>query len=351
MFAVFSAGLLSTISLHYLEETLFPLVAVARNAIYGSDPNLAAASSCELDNEETTWRHPTSLALTVYGDTQKVLEADFGPHGAIEVLPAYAAVKRGQRELRCVADYFLAVSARDEIAGQQVRSYPFHNNYEKYNLESGWVSGLTQGLVGQVLLAAYLDSNDEAYLFAAREAGNLLSVDIEDGGVQVRISPDAVWFEEYAQAGAEPALVLNGHLLALDYLYWMRQVDKGSEWDALFEEGMNALVELAPDFRGAVWSYYDKQSNLANRKYHSFHVRQLGRYSQHDESGLLAVVRHKMAWQLYVPLGIFQRLLTQPTRMLLFLGGVLFALYLPATWILGRCFMRKRNTRDCFARN
>jgi hypothetical protein len=321
------------VSVHYLEEMMLPFVEVVRNAVYGDQSYTSALSGCEKLDPKGDWVHPAALALTVYGDAQAALEAAFGPHGP-EVLPGYAAVRRGEHELRCVANYLIAVSRRESLGGRNVRSFQFEIPHAKYDLEIGWVSGLAQGVVGQVFLGYYLVSGEQQYLVAAREVGQLLDVDISDGGVKVVLPTGGTWYEEYAQRGAKPPLVLNGHLLAMDFLYWMNQVEEESGWDVMFSSGMKAVVDEIDSYRGLAWSSYDQESNLATRKYHSFHVRQLDRYSMHDQSGLLADASNEMRWQLFVPFGVLQRLVTQPSRLLLFLLGIFFVVYFPVAWFI-----------------
>lgn len=327
--------------MHYFEEALLPIVEATRFTVYGEQSYSSALSGCETLNPNGEWVHPATLALTVYGDAQAALEHEFGRHGP-EVLPNYAEIRRGDRELWCVADYLIAVSKRQSLGGLNVRAFRFNIPQTKYGLTSGWVSGLGQALVGQVFLGAYLTGRDQKYLNAARETGHLLAVDLEDGGVQVKMPDNAVWYEEYAQIGVEPPLVLNGHLLALDFLYWMRRFEDNAIWGAMFDSGLNATVAQVDRYLGIGWSYYDQKSNLATRKYQSFHVRQLDRYAIHDETGVLGGARDNMRWQLYVPLGVIQRLFTQPSRLLLFLTGLFFVVYLPCIWFAYRSLMLKR---------
>ena len=294
-----------------------PVVAL-RDKIYGEPAYSFVSPDCEELGRAETWVHPTSLALTIYGDVQAVLAERFGPHEP-DVLPEHSRNRPGAKALLCVADYYLRVADLGSFDGVGTLAFPFEFEYPKYGLRAGWVSGLTQGLAGQTLLAAYLVSEDEKYLDAARAAGNLLAVDVQSGGAAVQLGESAIWFEEYAQPGVEPPLVLNGHLLALDFLYWMQRMEPSAGWNTLFDAGVNAAVQEIGSYQSIGWSYYDQRQNLATRKYHAFHVRQLERYAAHDDSLALQGAATEMRLKLYVPIGILERLLTQPSRLLVFL--------------------------------
>ena len=339
--ALAGALALAPVTVHYAERSLLPLVETARLTLYGDQTYTSAQHGCASLGRSRAWVHPTALALTVYGDTQRILRQAFGSHGP-EVLPDYVLQSAGPGELLCVADYLLAVAHVEEVGGRQVRRIVFEIPEATYGIASGWVSGLAQGMAGQVLLAAHVETGDAKYLHAARDLRNLYFVPVSSGGVRVDVAPQLAWYEEYAHPGTPPPLVLNGHLLALDFLYWMSRADAGGETDALFASGVRAAVAMIVRYSGRAWSYYDQRHHLATGKYHAFHVRQLRRYEMHDESGALRAAREKMQWQQVVPLGIFQRLFTQPSRLLICLTGACFALYMLLFFVARQ--VRRRST-------
>lgn len=326
---------------------MLPLVEAARLRLYGDQAYTTALHGCPSSGRSRAWVHPTALALTVYGDAQRMLQGAFGSHGP-EVLPDYARGSAGVHELLCVADYVLAVAHVEEVDGRQVRRIVFDVPQVTYGIAGGWVSGLAQGMAGQVLLAAHLETGDGKYLRAARELRNLYFVPVSSGGVRVDIAPQQAWYEEYAHPGTRPPLVLNGHLLALDFLYWMSRADPDPESQDLFDSGVRAAVAMIGRYSGRAWSYYDQRHHLATGKYHAFHVRQLRRYEAHDGSGALRTARKRMQWQQFVPLGVFQRLFTQPSRLLVFLTGTFFAFYVLLFFVarqVGRQYSRGSATR------
>lgn len=316
---------LAVLCVHYLESWSLPAVEMVRKTVLGEQAYTRALGGCSA-LEGGGWVHPATLSLTVYGAAQRHLVAAYGPHDP-EVLQNYASVPSSDDDLRCIANYLLDVAPVEVVAGYPVRAMRYDIENQLYGLKTGWHSGLAQSFAGQVFLAAFLRFSDEHYLQAAIETANLLRISVDDGGVLVPFKDGTVWFEEYAQAGKTPPLILNGHLLALDYLYWMRAANPQGRWEVLFEAGVAASANRIGEYAGRLWSYYDAQEHLANHKYQRFHVRQLERYAQHDASGSLEAARRTMARQLWWPGGIVQRLLTQPSRLIIFLLA-LFSLFL-----------------------
>ncbi len=156
---------------------MLPLVELVRVVLYGSQSYTSARLGCSSLDASQAWVHPTALVLTVYGDTQRILGEAFGPHGT-EVLPDDADNFAGVAELLCVADYLLAVTRVEDFDGRPVRRIVFDIPENTYGIANGWVSGLAQGMAGQVLLAAHLETGDGKYLRAARELRNLFFVPV-----------------------------------------------------------------------------------------------------------------------------------------------------------------------------
>ena len=305
-----------------------PSVVSLRSATLDVPDYQSVYGDCGALNAASGWVHPTALSLEVYGVAQEVLSARYGAHSP-EVLPDYRDGRSGTDDLLCVADYLRAQHSAEQLGDWSVRPIRYEIAKPDYGLPEGWVSGLAQGFVGQVFLASYVHSADSAYLEAAREVGNLLRVPLDSGGTVVTDASGDLWFEEYALAQHAPPLVLNGHLLALDFLHWMRLADAEGGWGDLFDSGIEATASGIDKYAGPVWSYYDAVGNFANRKYHQFHIRQLTRYAHYDEGGALSNALERMRWQLAVPAGIFARLVSQPTNaMLLMIVGMAACVFL-----------------------
>ncbi|MFK8016098.1 MAG: D-glucuronyl C5-epimerase family protein [Gammaproteobacteria bacterium] len=331
--------LLAIVCVHYVESYTLPVVEKIRKTLFGEQAYMRAKEGCAaIQGDE--WVHPATLSLTAYGTAQRHLGDAYGLHEP-EVLQDYAAAPSTDADLRCIADFLLHVAPVERRGGLPVRAFRYDIPKSSYGIESGWYSGLAQSFAGQILLAAHVRFEDPVYLEAAIEVGNLLRVEIGDGGVKIPLADGAIWFEEYAQSGKTPPMVLNGHLLALDYLYWLGRADPAGPWLALFDAGIKSVVGEIDTYAGRAWSYYDALGNLANHKYQRFHIRQLRRYSSHDQSGTLGSAGDAMSRQLWIPAGILQRLATQPSRLILFLVGC-FSLMIFSMWTGIRLWVTRR---------
>jgi len=302
---------------HYTENFFqFGFVRL-KEIIYGHQPYTEARLKC-YPFDKDKWIHPTTLSLAVYGGVQDI----FGKNGIdqlFEVLPNYRASKSSDQEIVCVADILLERSKTKKVKDLETRFFEFTTYESAYNIDPPWVSGLTQSIAGQVFIAAYLITADPVYKNAAIQVANFLLVEVDSGGVLVKLKNDKLWwYEEYAKKGRNPPFVLNGHILTLDYLYYINYIVDDEIYKIAFRRGVDALVDKIFQFQSRFGSYYDLEGNLANVKYHKFHVRQLKRYSIFDTSGVLEKNYKLMKFKGMFPLATFERLFLQPTKLLMF---------------------------------
>lgn len=329
---------IAAISTHYFEEFLLPSVVRLKHEVYGEQVFSTALAGCNnIIHEEYKWVHPATLSLTVYDKVQSILNKNDLP----EVLPNYR--KETSNDIECVASILIKQSKIDVIDSKKVRYFLYHNNKPIYGISSPWVSGLAQSFTGQVMLAAYLSTGQEKYLDYSREIANFLSIKVEDGGPLLIKSSGDYWYSEYANQSIDIPEVLNGHLLALDFLYWMKVYDKNTFWDKLFNNGLSSVIHSINEYSAPTWSYYDKQGNLANGKYHRFHIRQLERYEKFDKSGSLKLAKDKMKIQLYIPFGVFERLIYQPSKLLILIITAFMFMYLFLFSLIYYLYSKKSN--------
>lgn len=213
-----------------------------------------------------------------------------------------------------------------------VWSYPIRFNY---GLEPGWISGMVQARVAKVMAgAAKCAEGSEAAKFAdlARLALGAFEAGIDDGGVVVAV-PGGKWFEEYAQAGVAPPLVLNGHVYAVLSLEKIRALDPRAE--ELFHSGISALLENLHVYNAITWSYYDRRGTPANNIYQQpLHARQMQELSELTSEPIFLRYHRIFSLQRLSPLSSIQRIVTKPSRFLAFLL-VVNIIFFSFLWVLG----------------
>ena len=88
----------------------------------------------------------------------------------------------------------------------------------------------------EVFLKAYERADDERYLNAAMKCVRALTVPTAEGGVVIKETDDAWWFDEYAsgQDGRTESFVLNGHVFSLLSLHELHCATGEGEVTRLF---------------------------------------------------------------------------------------------------------------------
>ncbi len=150
-----------------------------------------------------------------------------------------------------------------------------------YNLNSHWLSAMSQGFGLSVMLQAYSLTGDSKYL--AVESGLLASFEANVAGGGVR-SPwgNSYWYDEYPSSPEKH--VLNGFLFALGGLHHYYCGTGSVRAKVLFDQGVEAMREHLPTFDAGFNSYYSQSSNQTTQhgiasatggRYHALHVSQL----------------------------------------------------------------------------
>lgn len=192
--------------------------------------------------------------------------------------------------------------------------WPYEFDYPYYKIKSPWYSGMAQGHGIEVLLAAYILTGEKRYLDSAILAGKAMQIDIANGGTASKIGNSALWFEEYASANAEPPFVLNGHIFALNGLWYLKKYSP--EFQNTYEAGVQALKQLLPRFDKHVWSHYDLVGTPANSKYQRIHVRLLRELAGREHNDFFIRYADKFEKQIYLPFGFTYRLIVAPGNMI-----------------------------------
>jgi O-antigen/teichoic acid export membrane protein len=280
-------------------------------------------------------RGDSPFSATTYKDGHGVNPVHVAQSVRPQVLSILADVERGKDVRRTgehdllirVADYFVAKGKPCECSGVAFRVWSYEFDYPFYEIDAPWHSGMAQGHVMELMLAAHRLTGNSLYLNTAKEAASALAVPIEQGGVAVTAGA-GIWFEEYASTSCRPPEVLNGHNFALNGLWHLSQLDPA--YRTLFDEGVAAVKQRLTRFDHGVWSHYDLVGTPANRKYQTIHVEQMRELYARTGDPLFNAYATKFAWQLRLPFHVAYRLFVYPTRILV----VLVTANTLAIWLL-----------------
>lgn len=219
--------------------------------------------------------------------------------------------------------------------------YPIRFNY---GLKPGWISGMVQARVAKVMAGASLcaeGAEAATWTELAKSAVDALEVKIDDGGALVTV-PGGNWYEEYAQAGVDAPLVLNGHVYAVLSLERLRAFDPRAE--VLFQSGISALSENLHNYNAITWSYYDQRGTPANNIYQQrLHARQMKELFELTGDPLFLKYHRVFSLQRLSPVSSLQRIATKPSRFLGFLL-VINALFFSFLWLLVTWAATKRGS-------
>lgn len=144
-----------------------------------------------------------------------------------------------------------------------------------YNLKPYWNSALTQGFGIGTCMVAYEHTKDEKYLEIAKLALKGFLIPKTYGGFLIKIDGKN-WFEEYPTE--KPSRVLNGYIFALAGLmnYYDNTGDSLSL--KLFNDGVNHLKDLLPDYDiefNSKYRIFEDKNDMAKDLYHKLHIKQL----------------------------------------------------------------------------
>ena len=148
----------------------------------------------------------------------------------------------------------------------------FLNYFHFENSSIPWVSGYAQGMGAGLYAKAYQITKNETYLKIAKLLLNSFQIPYKDGGFVVEY-PYGLWILEYAYNPNE--LVLNGHIIALQGLYYYWEITKDPYAKELFDNGTTSIAKALPDFEKDGWSLYSNIHGRAMRRYHELHIQLL----------------------------------------------------------------------------
>jgi len=144
-------------------------------------------------------------------------------------------------------------------------------------LRAPWYSGLAQGQGLSVLVRAYRETDDAAYLDAAERAFEPFMKPVDEGGVIYRDDEGDTWIEEYIVS--PPTHILNGFIWASwgVYDYFLATQEPAAQ--RLFEQSVDTLAANLHKYDAGFWSLYEQSGTrlkmMASPFYHNLHIVQL----------------------------------------------------------------------------
>jgi len=158
--------------------------------------------------------------------------------------------------------------------------YDFDFRHQNVVLDSGWVTGMAQGLVLVAISLAYYETGEEKYMDAAvglfgtlyRNTGGYYSVGVDE--------QDYYWLEEYPSS--DFCHVFNGYVAALWGLWCYYTISGDDFAGVLLEAGIKTIVDNYPKWNiiNQDLSYYCLHKRI-DPKYHEKHKVQLRTYGDY----------------------------------------------------------------------
>lgn len=171
---------------------------------------------------------------------------------------------------------WLVYNLEPNAVGLPVWKHHFDWEY-RTPMPSGWYSCLSQGQGISALVRAHIETGDERYIEAARQAFKAFTLPMNEGGVSHWDDEGYVWFEE--TVCEPPTHILNGFMWSSWGLYDLAVHDNHEAARRLWDDGVRTLREKMYRFDIGYWSIYDEAglgiSNAASGFYHALHVVQL----------------------------------------------------------------------------
>lgn len=132
--------------------------------------------------------------------------------------------------------------------------------------------GMAQGEAASLLVRAYIETDNEIYLDAAKLAIGFLLKSRKEGGCTDYLEEDKVIFCEYTHL----PVVLNGWIFAWFGLFdFVKATKDNSHYSDILNKSKETLIDMLPKFSNGYWSLYDIRGKFASPFYHRLHIAQL----------------------------------------------------------------------------
>ncbi|MCM2283284.1 MAG: D-glucuronyl C5-epimerase family protein [Desulfobacula sp.] len=234
----------------------------------------------------------------------KLKEAFYNPvyisHKAIAFYENFKTSKKDSESVKSFIKYSIWLKNNLRIMSYGDLTYgiwEYHFAWPNYRLTPPWRSGMAQGAGIKVLHSAFEVTGDETFLVAAKYALTAFMIEVKNGGVTYKDSPDEWWFEEYAGGNNLESRVLNGAIYALIDIYEFWENTGNEDAKKIYNLGLNSIRKNLEKYDAGWWSYYDLTGTIATQKYHNVHIELLKRL--YDITGETFFLKYNEKWSHY----------------------------------------------------
>ena len=259
--------------LSMLDIKAFNLTLKANNEYYSRYPSPQKDFSVVIFSENSPYYSPirikgalnTSLPFLYY----RGRGLSYYPVSAIHWAEIY--FKRGNYEI--ALQFLNNLQEFIYFGNYNTKDYALFLNYFHFeNSSIPWVSGYAQGMGAGLYAKAYQITKNETYLKIAKLLLDSFDLPLKKNGF-VSNTKYGPWYLEYNYNSNE--LVLNGHIIALQGLYYYWEITKDEKAWQLFQAGVESTKKALPIFDTNSWSKYSNIHGDASEFYHRLHIQLL----------------------------------------------------------------------------
>ncbi len=138
--------------------------------------------------------------------------------------------------------------------------YNYDIIYNNEHIKSPWKSAYAQSYAVMALLYWYINTNENEYLNLAQKAANLLSLDLESGGVLYNKN-NLYWFEEIPNK--YPTHILNAHMVSLIALFFLKKYSNIEVYDNIIKSAHSSLLNNIYKYHNVLGSAYEIYSSTS----------------------------------------------------------------------------------------
>lgn len=131
-------------------------------------------------------------------------------------------------------------------------------------------SAMAQGEAASLLLRAFLETDDNKYLDAAKKAIDFMCKPIKEGGTAEYFDGE-IRFKEVIDL----PVILNGWIFALWGLFDYVKITNDRKYTIILNNSLDSLEKSIKHFDIGFWSKYDIDKKITSPFYHRLHIAQL----------------------------------------------------------------------------